>query len=131
MSEEKQQQNKAAMQYNTVLCTGRILKLTLKKKWFEMIASGEKKEEYREIKDYWTTRLEDSPLAPFVLNMKKFDKVLFKNGYSKNAPTLIVECLGLDCDYSKPEWCDGINDMFYVIKLGAVLYDSTKVKPCA
>lgn len=32
------------------------LKLTLKKKWFDMIASGEKKEEYREIKPYWIKR---------------------------------------------------------------------------
>ena len=31
----------------------RVLHLTLKKKWFDMILSGEKKEEYREIKSYW------------------------------------------------------------------------------
>lgn len=34
----------------------KILHLTLKKKWFDMIASGEKKEEYREIKPYWEKR---------------------------------------------------------------------------
>ena len=73
-------------EYYTVLCTGRILTLTLKKKWFDMIASGEKKEEYREIKPYWTKRLEDTPLAPFVLNMKKFDKIKFKNGYGIQEP---------------------------------------------
>jgi|688.fasta_scaffold988745_2 hypothetical protein len=33
-----------------------ILKLTLKKKWFDMILSGEKKEEYREIKDFFVSR---------------------------------------------------------------------------
>ena len=32
------------------------LHLTLKKKWFDLILSGEKKEEYREIKDYWCKR---------------------------------------------------------------------------
>ena len=32
------------------------LYLPLKKKWFEMIKSGEKKEEYREIKPYYTSR---------------------------------------------------------------------------
>jgi hypothetical protein len=31
----------------------KILYLTLKKKWFDMILSGEKKEEYREIKEHW------------------------------------------------------------------------------
>jgi hypothetical protein len=35
----------------------RVLHLTLKKKWFDMIASGEKKEEYREDKEYWRRRL--------------------------------------------------------------------------
>lgn len=34
----------------------KVLHLTLKKKWFDMIASGEKKEEYREIKPFWITR---------------------------------------------------------------------------
>ena len=34
-----------------------MLTLPIKKKWFDMIKSGEKKEEYREIKNYWTTRL--------------------------------------------------------------------------
>lgn len=41
-----------------IYCEGtKILHLTLKKKWFDMIASGEKKEEYREVKDYWVLRL--------------------------------------------------------------------------
>ncbi len=35
----------------------KTLHLTLKKKWFDMIASGEKTEEYREIKSYWIQRL--------------------------------------------------------------------------
>ena len=30
-----------------------MLVLPIKKKWFDMIASGEKKEEYREIKPYY------------------------------------------------------------------------------
>lgn len=35
----------------------KILHLTLTKKWFDMILSGEKKEEYREITKYWKVRL--------------------------------------------------------------------------
>ena len=37
----------------------KTLTLFLKKKWFDMIASGEKTEEYREIKPYWEKRLFD------------------------------------------------------------------------
>ena len=33
-----------------------MLILTLQKKWFDMILSGEKQEEYREIKPYYTSR---------------------------------------------------------------------------
>lgn len=34
-----------------------VLDLTLKKEWYEMIESGIKKEEYREVKPYWCNRL--------------------------------------------------------------------------
>lgn len=34
-----------------------MLVLPIKKKWFDMILSGEKKEEYREIKPYYDSRL--------------------------------------------------------------------------
>lgn len=34
-----------------------ILNLNLKKKWYDLIAKGEKLEEYREIKEYWLDRL--------------------------------------------------------------------------
>lgn len=35
----------------------RTLNLPLKAKWYRLIESGVKKEEYREIKDYWTKRI--------------------------------------------------------------------------
>lgn len=31
--------------------------LSLKKKWWDMITTGDKSEEYRELKDYWVKRL--------------------------------------------------------------------------
>ena len=34
-----------------------MLTLPIKKKWFDMIKSGEKKEEYREITPYYNSRL--------------------------------------------------------------------------
>ena len=37
----------------------RVLTLTVSKQWFDMIVAGEKTEEYREIKGYWTVRLYD------------------------------------------------------------------------
>jgi len=34
-----------------------VLILPIKKKWLDMIFSGEKGDEYREIKPYWTVRI--------------------------------------------------------------------------
>lgn len=35
----------------------KVLTLSVKKEWFDKIVSGEKTEEYREIKPYWASRL--------------------------------------------------------------------------
>ena len=34
----------------------RIIRLTLEKKWFDLIVTGKKIREYREINDYWIQR---------------------------------------------------------------------------
>lgn len=36
---------------------GKVLHLVLKAQWYNMIESGEKREEYREMKPYWLQRL--------------------------------------------------------------------------
>lgn len=51
------------------------LDLVLKGKWFDMIQSGIKREEYREIKSYWTKRLFN----------KEYSQVKFRRGYTKNS----------------------------------------------
>ena len=58
------------------------LYLTIKKQWFDEIADGKKKIEYREIKPFWDRRL----------GKKKYSEVYFSNGYSHDAPQMIVEC---------------------------------------
>ena len=64
----------------------KILHLTLKKEWFDEIAMGKKKSEYREDKPYWRKRLIGSDGI-----FKQFDEVHFRNGYSKNSPFMRVE----------------------------------------
>ena len=72
-----------------------ILHLTLKREWFDLIASGKKKVEYREIKPYWETRFLEGGKF-FAINYKtipkKFKYIIFKNGYSKRSPRMKVEC---------------------------------------
>lgn len=102
-----------------------ILRLTIKKKFFDMIASGEKKEEYREIKRYWIQRLCDEVEyemgGEWIGVYKKFDAVEFKNGYSKTSPTMLVEFKGLDIGEAKPEWSDNWKGDVFRIKLGKIL----------
>ena len=45
------------MKFNIDERVNKTLHLVLKRKWWDMIASGEKKEEYREVCHYWARRL--------------------------------------------------------------------------
>jgi hypothetical protein len=94
----------------------RVLHLTLKKKWFDMIASGEKKEEYRDYKEYWRRRLLIRGEA--VDDMRLFHIVEFRNGYQKNAPKMRLKCLDIYPGEGKPEWGATPGEFYFVIKLG-------------
>lgn len=91
----------------------KILELTLKKKWFDMIKSGEKLEEYREIKDYWINRLQN-PDGSF----KRFTHVRFRNGYSKMAPVMLRELIYIRTDVGNPAWGAEIGKQYFVIDIG-------------
>lgn len=89
----------------------KILHLTIIKKWFDMIASGEKPEEYREIKKYWTTRLLS----------RKYDAVKFRNGYAPTSPTVTVELDSIKAGYGRSEWGAILGKKYFVLKLGKIL----------
>lgn len=72
---------------------GKMLILPIKKRWFDMIRSGEKTEEYREIKPYWATRFTNAKLLSYNGQPSGWvAPVTFKNGYAKDAPTIRVLC---------------------------------------
>ena len=98
----------------------KILHLTLKKKWFDMILSGEKTEEYREMKAYWYRRLVYYSEPPMYI-FNDFVMVCFTNGYAKDAPTMTVECLGIEVNSGKTEWGANYSQHYYVIKLGKII----------
>lgn len=79
-----------------------MLTLPIKKRWFDMICSGEKTDEYREITPYWAKRFgwqEDyeysdnhPPDRVHKLVMVSTNlTVIFKNGYGKDSPQ--IKCL--------------------------------------
>jgi hypothetical protein len=65
----------------------KTLTLSLKKKWFDLIKAGVKKEEYREIKPYYNSRfcepLESRIFHPGESGVKTFDRLVFTLGYPK------------------------------------------------
>ena len=94
-----------------------VLRLTLKKQWFDMISSGEKKEEYREVKPYWIRRLMAKGFPP---KLRHFDYIIFKNGYAKSSPEMMVECKGIEIGYGNPLWGAKPNVNYFRIMLGKI-----------
>lgn len=101
-----------------------------------MILSGEKKEEYREIKPYWCSRLTGLPPnwkkhnIPDLISevthsefiyFKSYNTIIFKNGYGKTAPTIIIECKLIHTGLAKPEWSDNWKGKVFIIEIGKIL----------
>lgn len=96
--------------------------MTLKRKWFDMILSGEKKIEYREIKYYWIKRLAKTWSAPGEIFIPfNIEQIIFTNGYAKDSPTFKIECKGITIESAKPEWSDNAQGEFFCIQLGNII----------
>lgn len=91
-----------------------MLTLSIKKKWYDMILSGEKKEEYREIKKYYGTRF-----ATLGVGNHQIHEILFRNGYSKTSPTIKCRCY-IDTGYGLPEWGAIPGNVYYVLRILSV-----------
>ena len=99
--------------------------LTLKKQWFDMILSGEKAEEYREVKPYWTKRFENYFGKMYDLTAKEWvfhldrKTIIFRNGYGKNVPEFSAECTIRE-DYGFAPWGAEKDVKYYVLTIHRV-----------
>jgi hypothetical protein len=89
-----------------------ILHLNLHREFFAEIAIKKKRIEYREQSPYWRKRLED----------RKYDAILFRNGYAKDAPEMLVELRGMR------RYGHG-RKAYYAIRLGKILRISRWQQP--
>ena len=126
----------------------KTLDLVLKKKWYDMIDSGVKTEEYREIKPFWANRLlYHSPLGekaywqsvlekaralvkehPNCYNLQNlliknmgtrgYEIVTFHLGYAKDRPSMTFELDKIEIGEGRSEWGAEAGEMYFVIKLG-------------
>ncbi|MCF8018322.1 MAG: ASCH domain-containing protein [Vallitaleaceae bacterium] len=92
-----------------------MLTLPIKKKWFDLILSGEKKEEYREATDYYYKRFTN------LFNALETDikEVAFRNGYSSNSPLFVAKCT-FHIKTGKPEWGAKPGKEYYTLKIHEV-----------
>jgi hypothetical protein len=89
----------------------KVLRLTLKKQWFDMIASGVKREEYRAPGKWILCRLAG----------RYYDVIEFKNGYGQNVPAMTVEYCGWKMSSGIAEWGAEPSVEYATIMLGRVL----------
>jgi hypothetical protein len=125
-----------------------ILSLPIKKHWFEMIRSGEKKEEYRDIKAHWAVRMlhfdeemewqafdemlcdMKNPtrrhrdvaelLRYFGVRFRPFSQACLINGYKKNAPRHLACCQGITIGKGHPEWGAPPDKNVFIVRLGGI-----------
>lgn len=95
-----------------------------------MILSGEKKEEYREIKPYYETRFRKlfrygyyfdegkDPRTKRYSTEKK--EILFRNGYSEDSPFFIAFCT-LSVGNGKKEWGAEKDKQYFILKVHEIL----------
>lgn len=82
----------------------RILRLNLYREHFAAIIAKSKRIEYRDQTPHWRSRLEG----------RRYDAILFRNGYSAKAPEMLVELLGVR-RYGKNR------NAYYALSLGRIL----------
>lgn len=117
-----------------------MLHLVLKRKWWDMISRGIKKEEYREVCHYWAARLLDSRYSWYSRNtdyphdyvgwlclkvaqksiaFKNYENVCFHLGYTNTTMTYRVEDICIIHGSACNKECGAEpNKYYFVIKLG-------------
>lgn len=95
-----------------------------------MILSGEKKEEYREIKPYYKSRFEHcfdvmeccgKYINAFEENPVR--EIMFRNGYSKTSPSFIARCT-LDVGQGKEEWGSEKGKQYFILAIHEILKEN-------
>ncbi len=106
------------------------VKLTISRKWFDMILSGEKTEEYREIKKYYDERLSKCFPTEFMGETYHpiVENIHFFNGpyLSTDLPNFKIKFEGAEKREGNPKWGAVKGVEYYVLKLGEV--DSISIK---
>jgi len=106
----------------------KVLNITLKRQWFDLIKAGIKTEEYRMIKPYWIVRLSKTliyqPSIEQLLqhnSFKTFDLVSANNGYAKNCPNITWRHKGIRIGTGNPEWGAEPGKQYFILEIGEII----------
>lgn len=115
-----------------------MLTLQVKKKWFDMILSGEKKEEYREIKPYYETRfmntfgiicvggeyIKCSEIGLAECEKEPVQPIMFRNGYSKSSPSFVAMC-SIRTGTGREEWGAEPGKEYFILTVQEICREET------
>lgn len=118
----------------------KVLQLSVKRKWFDLIKAGTKREEYREIKSYWVSRLFEyvykidadfaEEIAAWIIEENQdyhaysglhfygYTHILFINGYGANRPRVEKEIESITIGKPKKGLCpdEFLGKDYFIIK---------------
>lgn len=99
-----------------------MLTLPIQKKWYQMIVSGVKTEEYRTIKHYYRKRFQSIGLLDCQGNPTDSSAVIqLRNGYSSTSPTAIVR-VTLSIKSGNIEWGAVHGQSYYCLTICSVIH---------
>lgn len=125
----------------------KTIHLNLHKKWFDMINSNQKKQEYRKISPYYCSKLlkvndEVKPLKwwkdffefygdasskviqvninEMVFTFRQYETATFSNGYAKKRPLMIVAISAIEISTGFGDWGAMPNEKYFVLNLNEV-----------
>ena len=110
--------------------------LPIKKQWFDLIKSGKKKEEYRDLSYYYAARFanmvkqnqkhDDESIQIFIDECRSGKyrhgnefPVVIRNGYSAASPTLTMYC-NLSVGTGKEEWGAVHGEEYFVLHVNRI-----------
>ena len=98
-----------------------MLTLPIKRRWFQMIRSGEKTEEYRNPTPYWYTRFETLFGEPLhqAASLKHKAWVRFRNGYGISSPELDA-LVSISYGTGHEEWGAERGRLYYILQIHKV-----------
>lgn len=95
-----------------------MLRLPIRKHWWQMICDNIKLEEYREIGDYWRKRFQSLGLLDAEGKPVEYAvaDVILANGYGPKAPELLVR-ISLRIGTGEPKWGAEPGKEYYVLPI--------------